>query len=351
MLFVILAAAIFLIFINSVFVATEISLVASRISRLEELAEGGSRTAIRALEARKDLRKQLSGAQLGITLSSVILGILAEPSIGELIRSLLENLGLPSGVSETTSWISAIAIAAMFQMMFGEIVPKNIAIADPERTLLRIMPIQRFFVQIAKPVIWLLDKIVAIAVRPLSNKLQVGNDSAVGMTELLAVIKASRDEGLIESFEHELLTSALDLGQRPVSSIVIPRSEMITVDRKMNLVEIEKIVVASGHSRLPVIGNTENDLLGFLHVKDFLRLPQQAQNEPVPLEMIRRMLIVTPDLPLDDLLLQMRRSRSHVAGVKNTGGEILGLVALEDVIEELVGEIEDESDLATNKNR
>ena len=345
-----LAAAIFLIFINSVFVATEISLVASRISRLEELAEGGSRTAIRALEARKDLRKQLSGAQLGITLSSVILGILAEPSIGELIRSLLENLGLPSGVSETTSWISAIAIAAMFQMMFGEIVPKNIAIADPERTLLRIMPIQRFFVQIAKPVIWLLDKIVAIAVRPLSNKLQVGNDSAVGMTELLAVIKASRDEGLIESFEHELLTSALDLGQRPVSSIVIPRSEMITVDRKMNLVEIEKIVVASGHSRLPVIGNTENDLLGFLHVKDFLRLPQQAQNEPVPLEMIRRMLIVTPDLPLDDLLLQMRRSRSHVAGVKNTGGEILGLVALEDVIEELVGDIEDESDLATNKN-
>ncbi|MEC7810880.1 MAG: CNNM domain-containing protein, partial [Actinomycetota bacterium] len=202
MLFVILAAAIFLIFINSIFVATEISLVASRISRLEELAEGGSRTAIRALEARKDLRKQLSGAQLGITLSSVILGILAEPSIGELIRSLLENLGLPSGVSETTSWISAIAIAAMFQMMFGEIVPKNIAIADPERTLLRIMPIQRFFVQIAKPVIWLLDKIVAIAVRPLSNKLQVGNDSAVGMTELLAVIKASRDEGLIESFEH-----------------------------------------------------------------------------------------------------------------------------------------------------
>ena len=350
MLFVILAAAIFLIFINSVFVATEISLVASRISRLEELAEGGSRTAIRALEARKDLRKQLSGAQLGITLSSVILGILAEPSIGELIRSLLENLGLPSGVSETTSWISAIAIAAMFQMMFGEIVPKNIAIADPERTLLRIMPIQRFFVQIAKPVIWLLDKIVAIAVRPLSNKLQVGNDSAVGMTELLAVIKASRDEGLLESFEHELLTSALDLGQRPVSSIVIPRSEMITVDRKMNLVEIEKIVVASGHSRLPVIGNTENDLLGFLHVKDFLRLPQQAQNEPVPLEMIRRMLIVTPDLPLDDLLLQMRRSRSHVAGVKNTGGEILGLVALEDVIEELVGDIEDESDLATNKN-
>lgn len=344
MLFVILVTAIFLILVNSVFVATEISLVASRISRLEELAEGGSRTAKRALEARKDLRKQLSGSQLGITLSSVILGILAEPSVGELIRSLLENLGAPSGASETASWIAAIAIAAMLQMMFGEIVPKNIAIADPERTLLRVMPIQRFFVQIAKPVILLLDKIVAIAVRPLSNKLQVGNDSALGMTELLAVIKASKDDGLIESFEHELLTSALDLGRRPVSSIMINRSQMVTINRKMNLSAIEEVVVSSGHSRLPVVGNTENDLLGFLHVKDFLRLPEQSHSEPVPLEMIRRMLIVPPDLLLDDLLLQMRRSHSHLAGVKNSEGVLLGLVALEDVIEELVGEIEDESD-------
>ena len=344
MLFVILVTAIFLILVNSVFVATEISLVASRISRLEELAEGGSRTATRALEARKDLRKQLSGSQLGITLSSVILGILAEPSVGELIRSLLENLGAPSGASETASWIAAIAIAAMLQMMFGEIVPKNIAIADPERTLLRVMPIQRFFVQIAKPVILLLDKIVAIAVRPLSNKLQIGNDSALGMTELLAVIKASKDDGLIESFEHELLTSALDLGRRPVSSIMINRSQMVTINRKMNLSAIEEVVVSSGHSRLPVVGNTENDLLGFLHVKDFLRLPEQSHSEPVPLEMIRRMLIVPPDLLLDDLLLQMRRSHSHLAGVKNSEGVLLGLVALEDVIEELVGEIEDESD-------
>ena len=344
MLFVILVTAIFLILVNSVFVATEISLVASRISRLEELAEGGSRTATRALEARKDLRKQLSGSQLGITLSSVILGILAEPSVGELIRSLLENLGAPSGASETASWIAAIAIAAMLQMMFGEIVPKNIAIADPERTLLRVMPIQRFFVQIAKPVILLLDKIVAIAVRPLSKKLQVGNDSALGMTELLAVIKASKDDGLIESFEHELLTSALDLGRRPVSSIMINRSQMVTINRKMNLSSIEEVVVSSGHSRLPVVGNTENDLLGFLHVKDFLRLPEQSHSEPVPLEMIRRMLIVPPDLLLDDLLLQMRRSHSHLAGVKNSEGVLLGLVALEDVIEELVGEIEDESD-------
>ncbi|HAQ04240.1 MAG TPA: hypothetical protein DCQ88_05445 [Acidimicrobiaceae bacterium] len=344
MLFVILVTAIFLILVNSVFVATEISLVASRISRLEELAEGGSRTAKRALEARKDLRKQLSGSQLGITLSSVILGILAEPSVGELIRSLLENLGAPSGASETASWIAAIAIAAMLQMMFGEIVPKNIAIADPERTLLRVMPIQRFFVQIAKPVILLLDKIVAIAVRPLSNKLQVGNDSALGMTELLAVIKASKDDGLIESFEHELLTSALDLGRRPVSSIMINRSQMVTINRKMNLSAIEEVVVSSGHSRLPVVGNTENDLLGFLHVKDFLRLPEQSHSEPVPLEMIRRMLIVPPDLLLDDLLLQMRRSHSHLAGVKTSEGVLLGLVALEDVIEELVGEIEDESD-------
>ena len=115
----------------------------------------------------------------------------------------------------------------------------------------------------------------------------------------------------------------------------------------MDFAAVDGLVLASGHSRLPVVGNSENDLLGFLHVKDFLRLPEQSQSEPVPLETIRRMLIVPPELLLDDLLLQMRRSRSHLAGVKNFEGVLLGLVALEDVIEELVGEIEDESDLAT----
>ena len=342
---VIFLAAVLLILINSVFVATEFALVTSRTSRLEELAEEGSRAAKYSIEARKDLRKQISGSQLGITLSSVLLGIIAEPSVGELIRTLLENLGAPSGTTKTVSWISAIVIAAMLQMMFGEIVPKNLAIAAPERVLTWVMPIQKFFVQVTMPIIWLLDTIVVFAVRPLRHQVKVGSDEALGITELSAVIKVSKDEGLIESFEHELLTSALDLGRRPVSSIMINRSQIVTVNRKMNLSAIEEVVVASGHSRLPVVGNTENDLLGFLHVKDFLRLPEQSYSEPVPLEMIRRMLIVPPDLLLDDLLLQMRRSRSHLAGVKNSEGILLGLVALEDVIEELVGEIEDESDL------
>jgi CBS domain containing-hemolysin-like protein len=342
---VIFLVAVLLILINSVFVATEFALVASRTSRLEELAEEGSRAAKYSIEARKDLRKQISGSQLGITLSSVLLGIIAEPSVGELIRTLLENLGAPSGTTKTVSWISAIAIAAMLQMMFGEIVPKNLAIAAPERVLTWVMPIQKFFIQVTMPIIWLLDAIVGVAVRPLRHQVKVGSDEALGITELSAVVKVSKDEGLIESFEHELLTSALDLGRRPVSSIMINRSQIVTINRKMNLSAIEEVVVASGHSRLPVVGTNENDLLGFLHVKDFLRLPEQSHSEPVPLEMIRRMLIVQPDLLLDDLLLQMRRSRSHLAGVKNSEGVLLGLVALEDVIEELVGEIEDESDL------
>ena len=347
MLFLIFLAAFLLILINSVFVATEFALVASRTSRLEELAEEGSRAAKYSIEARKDLRKQISGSQLGITLSSVLLGIIAEPSVGELVRTILDSLGVPISATETISWISAIAIAAVLQMMFGEIVPKNMAIADPERTLIWVMPIQRFFVQVMRPAIWLLDTIVIFAVRPLKHQIKVGSDEALGITELSAVVKVSKDEGLIETFEHELLTSALDLGRRPVSSIMINRSQMVTINRKMDLSAIEEVVLSSGHSRLPVVGNTEDDLLGFMHVKDFLRLPEQSQGEPVPLEMMRRMLIVPPDLLLDDLLLQMRRSRSHLAGVKNSEEVLLGLVALEDVIEELVGEIEDESDLET----
>ncbi len=158
------------------------------------------------------------------------------------------------------------------------------------------------------------------------------------------MLVASRSEGLIEGFEHDLLASALHLGSRSVISVMIPRSEMVVVDRRMTLAEIEDVIVTSGHSRLVVSGAGPDDLVGFFHVKDLFRLPPEAQDEPIPLELRRRMLVVEPDLPLDDLLLQMRRARSHLALVRESNGPTVGLVTMEDVIEELVGDIRDESD-------
>ncbi len=339
-----LVAVVALIATNSVFVATEFALVTSRTSRLEARAEGGSRGARLALAARSDLRRQMSGAQLGITLSSVALGILAEPAIGPWVSSALEPVGVSEGAVETTGWVVALAGASVLQMLFGELVPKNLAIADPERTLGWTMPVHLAFVTVSAPAIWALDRAAALLVRPLGHRPVDTLEHSLGAAELSAVLVASRSEGLIEGFEHDLLASALHLGSRSVTSVMIPRSEMVVVDRRMTLAEIEGVIVTSGHSRLVVSGAGPDDLVGFFHVKDLFRLPPEAQDEPVPLELRRRMLVVEPDLPLDDLLLRMRRARSHLALVRESNGSTVGLVTMEDVIEELVGDIRDESD-------
>ena len=257
---------------------------------------------------------------------------------------MLEPAGVPEAAVETTGWLVALAGASVLQMLFGELVPKNLAIADPERTLGWTMPVHRAFVTVSAPAIWVLDRAAALLVRPLGHRPVDSLEHSLGAAELSAVLVASRSEGLIEGFEHDLLASALHLGSRSVTSVMIPRSEMVVVDRRMTLAEIEDVIVTSGHSRLVVSGAGPDDLVGFFHVKDLFRLPPEAQDEPIPLELRRRMLVVEPDLPLDDLLLRMRRARSHLALVRESNGSTLGLVTMEDVIEELVGDIRDESD-------
>jgi CBS domain containing-hemolysin-like protein len=339
-----LVAVVLLVAVNAVFVAVEFALLASRDIRLEADAEEGRRGADRALAARNDLRRQLSGAQLGITASSVALGVLAEPAIGRLLEPLLDDLGLPSGVATTTSLVLALGLAAIVQMLLGELVPKNIAIADPERTLRALVAPHGAFVLVLHPAIWALDRLVGMVVRAIGHTPVDHIDHETGGAELGVMFDASWQAGLLESFEHDLLAGALDLGTRPAASVMIPRSRVVTVDRRMTLAEVEQVIVASGYSRLPVAADGTDDLLGVLLAKDLLRLPAEAQDEPVPLEVIRQMLVVTPDLLLEDVLLRMRTEHNHLAVVRDVKGRTLGVFTMEDVLEEMVGEIHDETD-------
>ncbi len=339
-----LLLAVLLVAVNALFVAVEFALLASRDSRLEADADDGRRGAARAVAARRDLRRQLSGAQLGITASSVALGILAEPAIGRLLAPVLEALGVSEGVATTTGWIVALAVAAVVQMLLGELVPKNVAIADPERTLRALIAVHAGFVLVLGPAIWLLDRISVGLVRLTGNTPVDRIDHETGEAELAVMFDASWQAGLLEPFEHELLAGALDLGSRPAAVVMIPRSQVITVNRRMTLAEVERVIVESGHSRLPVAAVGADDLLGVLLAKDLLRLPVEAQKEPVPLEVIRAMLVVSPDLPLEEVLVRMRGTRNHLAVVRDATGRTLGVLTMEDVLEEMVGEIEDESD-------
>jgi CBS domain containing-hemolysin-like protein len=340
-----LVASALLVAVNAWFVAVEFALVGSHRAKVEVLAERGSRRATMALTAMSDLSQQLAGSQLGITLASLGLGVLAEPAVAHLVEPVVEAFGdPPEGLVHGLSFVVAIAIVAFFHMVLGEMVPKGLALAGPERVLMLLAPVNNLFAAAFRPVIWMLDRMANAIVRLLGLQPARELGTAHTAAEFVAMLDASRDEGLLEEFEHSLLAGALDFRARAASTLMVPRERVVYVNRRMTVGSIERIAHRSGHSRLPVVGTGLDNVIGFLHVKDLLRLPPEAREEPIPLELVRRMLVVPGDRPIEDVLRAMRRARSHVALVRGPDGRTLGILTLEDVLEALVGDIRDETD-------
>jgi CBS domain containing-hemolysin-like protein len=340
-----IAAAALLVGVNGYFVAVEFALVASQRPKLELLAGRGSRRAQTALNAMSQLPRQLAGSQLAITVASLGLGVLGEPAVAKVIRPVIELAGdPPHGLVHAMSFVIALAIIVFCHMVLGEMVPKGLALAGPERALLLLAPLNQFFTALFRPVIWFLETSAKGIVRLLGGTPVSEIGTAHTAAEFAAMVDASRDEGLLEEFEHSLLSGALDFRSLVASSAMVPRDRVVFVNRRMTVGSIERVAHRSGHSRLPVVGSGLDNVIGFLHVKDLLRLPPESRDEPLPLELVRRMLVVPHDRPLEDLLRAMRRARSHVAVVRGSDSRTLGIVTLEDVLEEIVGDIRDESD-------
>ena len=339
-----MAAAVLLLVANAFFVAVEFALIASRALRLEPQAEGDRRARI-ALAAIRDLQRQLAGAQLGITMASLGLGFVAEPAVADLLESGIEVFAeIPAGLLHTISFTVALSLVVSVHMVLGEMVPKNIAIAGPERVARALAPIHRIYVMMFRPVIWALNVSTVGLVRLIGLQPVDELNTALTVNEFHTLLAGARAEGVIEEAEHDLLAGALEFRGRTAGSLMIPRTQMVTAPRSTSVGEIERIVAARGHTRVPVWGSAPDDILGFVHAKDLLRLGTAARDEPVPLELIRKMLVVSAERPVRALMRVMRRARIHMAIVKDGEGQVVGLVTLEDVLETLVGDIRDESD-------
>lgn len=340
-----LAAAFFLLGANAFFVAVEFALVASRRTRVETMAEGGSATARLALSQMQDLNVQLAGAQLGITMASLGLGFVAEPAVARLIDTALGSvLDLPPGLLHTISFVVSLTIVVFLHMVLGEMVPKNVAIAGPERTMLRLARANRAYVFVFGPLIRLLTAMANGGVRALGVEPRDELTDAHTAEEFADMLAESRDEGMIEEFAHELLSGALDFVDRPIESVMVDRQDVVTLGVDATVAEAESLVVASGHSRLPIIGDDIDDVRGFVHAKDLITLSPTAHARMVPARLVRRMLRIPVGRSFAEVLRAMRVARVHVAVVQVEGGVTAGIVTLEDVLEELVGEITDESD-------
>ncbi len=337
-------AAVLLLAANAFFVAAEFALVTARRGELEARAAAGHRRARTALAAIRDVNLQLAGAQLGITMASLGLGFVAEPAIEMQVEGVAELLGVPHGAVAGISVALTLVLVTTLHIVLGEMVPKNLAIAGPERTLLALAGPYRIYVTVARPLIAVTNGAARAVLWVLRVESRDELSEVHTADEISSMVSMSRDEGIIEDFAHSLMAGALDLGRRPVGSVMVPRRHVVTVHRRRSVEEIEQTIVTSGHSRLPVIGDSIDDVEGFVHAKDLLQLPEATRHGPPPPSIVRRMPVVAADAALEDALRTMRRSRRHLAIVKGSNGATVGLLSLEDVLEALVGDIQDESD-------
>ena len=329
---------------NGVFVAAEFAFIAAGKARLERLAEAGDGRAELAMRTTRDLSFLLSACQLGITVASLVLGALAEPALARLLEGPLHDLGLPDASAHTVAFIVALTFVVFLHMVIGEMVPKNIAIAEPERTSLWLARPMAVFIAAFRPVVRALNGVANALLRLL--RVEPVEELSLARTgdEIAAMLTASRQEGLLEEVEHRLMTGALRFPVRQVGTVVVPRDRMVAVPAGATAEQVERVAVDSGHSRIVVYGRDLDEVLGFVHAKDLLGVAPEHRRRPLRPGLVRRMLVVRADLTLQELLLAMRRARVHVALVTEAGGSTAGLVSLEDVLEALVGDIRDEHD-------
>jgi CBS domain containing-hemolysin-like protein len=333
-----LGVAVVLLALNAYFVAVEFALVTASRAVLEPLADAGNRRARRALECMGDLNRQLAGAQLGITVASLALGWIVEPAAAELLVGLFD--GMSEAQAHTLATIIALSVVIILHIVLGEMLPKNIALAGPEKVALALAPSHRIYALVTSPVLWALNQSSNIICRILGVEPRDELSAAWTPEELSVMVAESRGEGLIGDFEHKLLSGALHLGEAPAASVMVPIDDVVTAGSADSLAEVEGIVLSSGHTRIPLV-ESDGSIADFIHSKDLFTVDLWEQ--PAPDTMRRPLLSVAPDRKLEDVLFRMKQAKTHVAAVRD-GDSLVGIITLEDVLESLVGDILDESD-------
>ncbi len=335
-----------LIAANGVFVASEFALVSLRRPNVEDRAARGDRRARLVSRELSDLTFALSVAQFGITATSLLVGYIAERTLGDtLVRPVLDLVGLPEQAALPVAVTVTLLFSTMLQMVIGELFPKNLAIARPFGVALAVVPFTRMFGLVFGPVIRVFDA-AAVAFTERVLRVEVADELEAGhsLDELARIIAASGAEGSLTSEQAELLRRAVALGDRRVGEVMVPRPDVCWLTTDDTLADLRAAARRTGHSRFPVRGDSEDEVVGSVHVKDLIGVPPQEHAATSVTELATAMLVVPESEPLRRLLADLRREQRTQALVVDEYGGTAGLITLEDVLEELVGEIEDEFD-------
>ncbi|MBT9254153.1 hemolysin family protein [Phycicoccus sp. MAQZ13P-2] len=327
---------------NAFFVGAEFAAMSARRSQLEPLAEAGSKGARVAMEALQRTGILLATCQLGITVCSVLLGAVSEAALHHALVPVAEGLGLSTVVADVVALLLALAVVVFLHVVYGEMIPKNISIAKPERAAVVLVPPLVWVSRVVAPLIHGMDRLSKAVIRLFGVEPKDELASAFTAEEVAHILDESREEGLVGAQDYERLGAALEFSDMNASDVGVPIEQLVTVTADATPEDIERLVARHGFSRYPVLDRA-GEVDGYLHLKDVLYADDSERGEPVPTKRIRRMATVRRGDEVESVLQTMQDSGSHLARVVADDGVVVGVVFLEDVIEELVGEVSDAS--------
>lgn len=340
-----LAVTVVLVVINGFFVAVEFAFTASRRPALEERAAGGNRLAGWALASMNELPITFAGAQLGVAGASLALGFVIESSLEVAFEDLYHLLGLPEGAIAGFSLVTALLVVSFVHNVFGEMAPKNATIAAPERAALLLAAPFRAYVTVLRPVILSLSWVAGAVLRVFGVKTRHKVEVSHSADDIASLVRTIGAGGVIEPSSSRLLTSALRFQDTLVSEVMVPRPDLIALPVSSSGSQFERTVVSTGHSRIPVYGEDLDDIRGFIHAKDLLSIDPGSIGQPMNQTLVRKVPVVPETMSVSPVLEMMRSEGVHLALAIDEHGSVAGLVTLEDIAEELVGDIRDEHDI------
>jgi len=327
-----------LLALNGLFVASEFALILARRTQLEPAAAAGSRTARMALRGIENLTTAIAAAQLGITICSLGLGAVAEPAVVNLLGPAFGALAIGETTTHVVSFVIALGFVTFAHAVLGEMVPKNLALVGPDRAARILAPFMLTVITVFRPVVVALSVIARLAVRMVGIEPKHEVSSAFTADEVAGILEESHREGLLDEHEYELVTGALEFHEGTVARVVLPRESLVTISPSATPVDVERACALTGFSRFPVL-DASGDFAGYLHLKDVLETDEESRSEPIADKWVRPLATVSIDAGLSAALRTMQARGSHMARVADAEGVVAGVVMLEDVLEELVGEI------------
>lgn len=346
-----LGLSVLLMLTCGVFVAAEFSFVTVDRASVERAAAAGDNRSAGTLKALRTLSTQLSGAQLGITITNLAIGFLAEPALGTLLRGPLDALGLEGTAARVTGYVLALSLSTFVTMLVGELVPKNIALALPMQTASAMQLPQRIFTKIMAWPIRLLNGMANGILRSLGVEPQEELRSARSPVELRSLVLRSAQQGALEGQTADLVARSIAFGDRTAADVRTPRVRVKFLEGRDTAYDVIEAARQTGHSRFPVIGKSPDDVLGIVHVKQAVSVPLDRRRRVRLSDIVDPATTVPDSIELDPLLSLLREQGMQMAVVVDEYGGTDGVVTLEDLVEEIVGDIADEHDRLSARSR